>query len=405
MMQGSDMDIRPMAAPVLSASAIPGASSPVPSQPAPTPAPGSRPGAGGTPALRVSEVTRAYRGQVAVDRASFDVLPGEVVTLLGPSGCGKSTLLRSIAGIDRLDGGEIAIGGKTVASHASSLMLPPEKRDVGMVFQSYALWPHMTIQANVEYPLRRRGISAKDRRRRAQDALASVHLSGLEKRYPGELSGGQQQRVSLARAIVGDPKILLMDEPLSNLDAQLRDAMRVEIKRVQLERHLSVVYVTHDQQEALALSDRIIVMRTGHILQEGHPEQIYTNPASAYAARFLGASNELSGVLVGNDQVRLPDGSLLTCTPTGAVHGDRVTVVFRPSAVRLSEPGQVDAAGDPHTDELVMTVEQSAFLGTGYEVELRLSTGELITAATADPPPGQQVAVTVRPAYAYAVES
>ncbi len=358
------------------------------------PAPVDETGAGGTPALAVHQLVRAYRGTVAVDHASVEVAPGEVVTLLGPSGCGKSTLLRAVAGIDRLDGGTISIGGRIVADHQQGTMVPSEKRHVGMVFQSYALWPHLSVLANVEFPLRRRGISTKERRRRALEALDSVHLGGLDRRYPGELSGGQQQRVSLARAIVGDPQVLLMDEPLSNLDAQLRDAMRIEIKRVQQERHLSVLYVTHDQQEALALSDRIVVMRAGRVLQEGHPEDIYTNPASAYAARFLGASNLLSATAIGPESVRLADGTSLPVRQHELVPGAATVVRFRPSAVRFERPGS--------DEQVLATVEQCSFLGTGYETELRLRTGETVIAASADPPPDDDVALRIVPAYAFA---
>jgi len=341
-------------------------------------------------AVSVDGVVRRYGAVAAVDGASFDVHDGEVLTLLGPSGCGKSTLLRCLAGIDRIDAGQIDIGGRTVAL-AGRVSLPPERRHIGMVFQSYALWPHMKVEANVAYPLKRAKVSSTERKRRVVEALEAVHLGDLAKRYPGELSGGQQQRVSLARAIVADPALLLMDEPLSNLDAQLRDAMRAEIQRVQRERGLTMIYVTHDQQEALALSDRILVMRAGRVMQEGSPQEIYGAPNSPYVARFVGESNRVVGTMSAPDRVRLPDGSELTCRTVDVSPGDEVALMFRPGAIRLAE-----------SDGPTGTVVSSAFLGSVYEVMIDLDSGERVMAHSVTPPAGARVHLDITASSAYA---
>ena len=341
-------------------------------------------------AVSVNGVVRRFGAVAAVNGASFDVHEGEVLTLLGPSGCGKSTLLRCLAGIDRIDAGQIDIGGRTVA-RAGHVNVPPERRHVGMVFQSYALWPHMKVEANVAYPLKRAKVPADERKRRVVEALEAVHLGDLAKRYPGELSGGQQQRVSLARAIVADPALLLMDEPLSNLDAQLRDAMRAEIQRVQRDRGLTMIYVTHDQQEALALSDRILVMRAGQVMQDGTPQEIYGAPNSPYVARFVGESNRISGTMSGPDRVRLPDGSELACRPVAVTPGDEVDLMFRPDAIRLDE------AEGP-----VGTVVSSAFLGSVYEVVIDLDSGDRVMAHSTTPPAGARVHLDITASSAYA---
>lgn len=346
-----------------------------------------------TPALDVQGVVRRYGASVAVDEVSLAVAPGEVVTMLGPSGCGKSTLLRAIAGIDRVDGGRILIGGTQVAG-AGARDVPPERRHVGMVFQNYALWPHMTVAAHVEYPLRRAGVHRAERTRRVAETLATVQLSGFERRYPGELSGGQQQRVSLARAIAADPTLVLMDEPLSNLDAQLRDQMREEIKRVQLDRRLSMVYVTHDQMEALALSDRVAVMRSGKIVQCGPPEVVYHEPATAYVAAFLGASNALRGRAVDEHRVRLDSGQTISCRSFGTAPADDV--------VAMSRPGSIVFVAADTPGSIPVDVLRSAFLGGVYEHTVRVgSHDETMLVRSALPAPADPPGVVVEQCFIY----
>ncbi len=235
--------------------------------------------------LTLAHVTRRYGGFTAVDDVSLDVADGEFVTLLGPSGCGKTTTLRMVAGFIAPDGGEIRFGDRQMTD------VPPHRRNTAMVFQSYALFPHMSVADNIAFGLRMRKLSAAERESRIAEALDMVSLCGLEKRRPGELSGGQQQRVALARAIVTRPDILLFDEPLSNLDAKLREKVRIEIRDLQRRLRITTLYVTHDQSEAMAISDRIVVMNGGRIEQEGDPATIYRQPRSAFVADFLGAAN------------------------------------------------------------------------------------------------------------------
>ena len=249
--------------------------------------------------VTLSGITKRYGDAVAVHGVDLQVADGEFVTLLGPSGCGKTTTLHMVAGLLAPTAGVITIGGHTVADGARGVFVPPNKRNLGMVFQSYALWPHMTLRDNVGYPLKLRRVPAKERARRVANALGLVALDGLAGRYPHELSGGQQQRGALARALVGTPDILLLDEPLSNLDAKLREELRAEIHRVQREVGTTVLFVTHDQDEAMALSDRVAVMRAGAIEQVGTPRVIYEQPATAFVAAFVGTVNLLDAVADG----------------------------------------------------------------------------------------------------------
>jgi ABC-type Fe3+/spermidine/putrescine transport system ATPase subunit len=238
--------------------------------------------------LEIAEVGKSFGAVRAVDRVSLVAEEGSFTAILGPSGCGKTTLLRLIAGLESADAGRIAIGGRDVTA------LPPEKRGLGMMFQSYALMPHMNVAENVAFPLRMQRIGdAAERARRVAGALELVRLSGLDGRYPRQLSGGQQQRVALARAIITNPPVLLLDEPLSNLDAQLRREMQVELIELQRKLNLTTVFVTHDQEEALSLADRVVLMRDGGVEQQGPPEAIYRRPETAFAARFIGAANLL----------------------------------------------------------------------------------------------------------------
>lgn len=277
---------------------------------------------------------------MAVDDVSLTVAEGEFLTLLGPSGCGKTTMLRMIAGLEDPSEGEIVMHGQLVWSTRRGVFIPPGKRNLGLVFQSYALWPHMTAAENVGFGLRIKGLPKEEIRRRVQEALDQLQLSELGQRYPQELSGGQQQRVALARMLVTRPRIFLMDEPLSNLDAKLRVDMRAEIKRLHREAGATTIYVTHDQAEALTMSDRIVVMREGVVQQVGTPREVYRRPANLFVAGFMGnpAANLLSG------RTAVVDGRIVVevgafCLPTTAppeMAGRSVVASIRPEEVQLS---------------------------------------------------------------------
>jgi iron(III) transport system ATP-binding protein len=255
------------------------------------------------PHLELEQLTKRYPGVTSVDRIDLAVEPGEFICLLGPSGCGKTTTLRMLAGFLEPDAGRIRVGGKVISEPGS--VVPPERRNMGMIFQSYAVWPHMTVRDNVAYGLKMRGVAARETTRRTDAALAATKLSELAARYPSELSGGQQQRVALARALAPNPDILLLDEPLSNLDANLRGDMRLEIRRLHDEFRNTSIYVTHDQLEAMTMADRIVVMNAGRIEQIGTPQDVYDRPNSKFVARFIGGSNVLDARHVGGDEVEV----------------------------------------------------------------------------------------------------
>jgi iron(III) transport system ATP-binding protein len=295
--------------------------------------------------LQIRNVNKQYGDFVAVDSFSLDVADGEFVSLLGPSGCGKTTLLRSIAGFFPISGGEIRIGDRVVSSAESNLYVPPEKRNLGMVFQSYAVWPHMNVFQNIAYPLKVRGLRKDEIEKRVANAVSILNLAGQEYKNPIELSGGQQQRVALGRALVMDPDALLLDEPLSNLDAKLRDKMRFELKEIQRRLNLTIVYVTHDQDEAMAVSDRIVLMNKGKIQQVGSPRDIYQSPATLFSARFVGRSNFLRGTVESRDHNeyvvrRQATGAMFRCTPANEISlepGTEVEAVLRYQHVRLAD--------------------------------------------------------------------
>jgi iron(III) transport system ATP-binding protein len=308
------------------------------------------------PAVRFDAVTKRYGSVVAVDRIGFDIAPGTLVTLLGPSGCGKTTTLRLIAGLEQASGGRILIDGTDVTA------LSAAERDVSMVFQSYALFPPMDVMENVSYGLRAMGLKKAEAEARAAEKLSLVGLSGYEKRQPSELSGGQQQRVAVARAIVLEPKVLLFDEPLSNLDAKLRRRVRDEIRGLQQDLALTVVYVTHDQEEALAVSDRIIVMRSARVAQDGTPRELYNAPASRFVADFMGDANLLEAI-VGEHrgetaEVRVGPLSL-DLRHRGIAPGPAALAV-RPHAVRLT--GRASVKGG-----IEGRVTKAAYLGDHME--------------------------------------
>lgn len=255
--------------------------------------------------VKITAVTKLFGDVKAVNDFNAVIANGEFVSILGPSGCGKTTMLRMIAGFERANFGEIHIGEQLVTSSDKNVFIPPEKRNIGMVFQSYAVWPHMSVFDNVAYPLKIKGYSKQAIIEKTNRSLGLVHLDGYAARFPSQLSGGQQQRVALARALVSEPKLLLLDEPLSNLDAKLRESMRFEIKELQKKLNITVVYVTHDQAEAMAMSDRIIVMNKGVIQQIGSPTDVYETPANRIIADFIGLVNFVDGEASGG-KVNVP---------------------------------------------------------------------------------------------------
>lgn len=286
--------------------------------------------------VRIEHIFKRFGAVTAVNDFDLVVKDGEFVSILGPSGCGKTTTLRMIAGFERATEGEIYIGDHCVSSSIKNTFAPPEKRDIGMVFQSYAVWPHMTVLENVAYPLKVKGINKADRSKRAQEMLELVHLGEYAARYPHQLSGGQQQRVALARALVAQPGLLLLDEPLSNLDAKLRESMRFEILQIQKKTGITVVYVTHDQGEAMAMSDRVVVMSKGVVQQIGAPHEIYTQPANKMVADFIGLVNFIEGEVKG-DRVFIK-GSNVSFANTSKVTG-AATIAVRPENITMSLTG------------------------------------------------------------------
>lgn len=278
----------------------------------------------------------------AVDHVSFKVEEGRFYTLLGPSGCGKTTTLRCIAGLEKPDEGEINVSGNMVFSNSSGAFVPAYRRAIGMVFQSYAIWPHLTVLENVAFPLRvsKERISNDDIRKRVREALEQVEMAGLEDRMATQLSGGQQQRLALARALVRRPQVLLLDEPLSNLDAKLRERMRVELRELQRRLRITTLYVTHDQIEALSMSNVIAVMSSGVIVQEGAPRDIYMQPKTQFVAQFIGSTNQISGQVVkqtGENQgsVKTENGELACNLLAGVAAGSKVVIVIRPESIVL----------------------------------------------------------------------
>ena len=316
---------------------------------------------------------RGGSGEVlAVDNVSLDIEQGEFVTLLGPSGCGKTTTLRLIAGFEFPTSGAIILDGKDVAP------LPPDKREMSMVFQSYAIFPHLSVFENIAYGLKIKKMSKDDIKRRVAQVLELTELTGLENRAPNQLSGGQQQRVALARALVMEPKVLLLDEPLSNLDAKLREQMRVELRRIQSQLGITSVYVTHDQVEAMALSDRIVVMNQGKIEQVGRPWEVYRHPANEFVANFIGRANFVDGEVVRVERDRLVVRALggimdIPQPDDERQPGDPVRLVVRPEAIRLG----VGEEGFP------AIVRRSTYLGELIEYDLEIA-GQLLIATESD---------------------
>ena len=323
--------------------------------------------------MELESVTKIYAPSPrrALDGISLSVDEGEFVALLGPSGSGKTTALRCIAGLEAVSGGEIRLGGRVVSTPGRSVS--PAERNIGMVFQSYALWPHMTVFDNVAYALKVQRVRTADIRDRVQKMLDMLGLAGLDLSYPHQLSGGQQQRVALARALVAEPALILFDEPLSNLDARLRESMRVLIRDLTRRLGVAGVYVTHDRLDALVMADRVVVMNAGAVVQEGTPRDLYARPSNAFVARFLGDVNVYPGTVVSHaEHVGLSlDGGLGDLTtlashqPIAAI-GDRVQVVIRPNQVRLQPTA---ASAENH---LRGTLDSVTFLGEVWRSQVRL---------------------------------
>ena len=323
----------------------------------------------------MKRLTKVYGTRPAVDAIDLSIDKGALVCLLGPSGCGKTTTLRLVAGFIEPDGGEISVGGRRIAAPGSSL--PPERRNMAMIFQSYALWPHMTVAQNVAYGLEIRKVSKSEMKQRLDAVLALTKLGQFAERYPGELSGGQQQRVSLARALVVEPEILLLDEPLSNLDANLREEMRFEIRRLHDEHRRTTVYVTHDQAEAMTTADVIVVMSNGVIEQAGSPEDVYSRPASEFVARFIGGTNILKGSRAGDRAVDVGGGLTLTCGEGEFAAAGETAVSIRQHDIRLApeRPGE-GANWAPGK------VARQTYLGAHRDYLVTLASGESIRTIT-----------------------
>ena len=339
----------------------------------------------------VRDLVQRYGAVAAADGVSFTVADGEFLTLLGPSGCGKSTTLAAIAGLERPTGGHVAVGGTVFFDGASGRFVPTERRNIGLVFQSYALWPHMTVRENLAFPLKLRRVAAARRQGLIADALGLVEMTAFADRYPGQLSGGQQQRVALARTLVYQPEVLLLDEPLSNLDAKLRERARVWLRELQARLGITTVYVTHDQTEALALSDRIAVMRAGRIVQLDTPKRIYEQPADPFVADFIGSSNFLRGrvdaVNANEVSLRLPDGQqLVIASATPVPVGADALVVVRPERLRV-EPDH----GGEAPNRLHARITERSYLGARWLYTLETGGQALRLETEADLPDGPLV--------------
>jgi iron(III) transport system ATP-binding protein len=331
-------------------------------------------------------LTKRYGPLAVVDNVSLTIEHGRLVCLLGPSGCGKTTTLRLIAGFVEPSGGEIRVGDKVMSSPARTV--PPERRNMSMIFQSYALWPHMTVAQNVTYGLELRKVDRATTARKLKAILATTHLTELADRYPGELSGGQQQRVALARALIVEPETLLLDEPLSNLDANLREEMRFEVRRLHDEYRYTTVYVTHDQSEAMTTADVIAVMNAGRIEQAGSPEDIYERPRSEFVARFIGASNVIRGKALDESHLACA-GATLRCSGGKLPPGGEGAIAVRQHAVMLY-------ANKPDASDNVLpaTVMRQVFLGSSRDYMLATADGtqlRVVTPAADNVPQGASV--------------
>jgi spermidine/putrescine transport system ATP-binding protein len=354
------------------------------------------------PDVRLQRMTKRFGTTVAVDDISLDIARGEFFSLLGPSGCGKSTTLSVIGGFEEPTEGAVLLAGRDVAR------VPAHRRDVNTVFQSYALFPHLSVFENVAFGLRRKRQRKEEIGRRVEESLALVDLHGMSQRRPAQLSGGQQQRVALARALVNRPRVLLLDEPMGALDAKLRKQMQVELKRIQSEVGITFLYVTHDQEEAMAMSDRLAVMNLGKIEQVGPPQEVYDHPATEFVAGFLGASNLLAGTVVnrGSGEIKLEGGTTVRVPPERIPTGrDQVKVGVRPEKLVLRTPQETPPEGQNILDT---KVQVATYLGVSHQYMLEEPSGATLTAyvqnVDADAPgPGAAVRVVWRPEHSFVV--
>ncbi len=337
--------------------------------------------------IKFDNLTKYFGKTTAIDQINLDVADGELIALLGPSGCGKTTTLRLLAGFMSPDAGQILVNGNVVSSKKKTI--PPERRNMSMIFQSYAIWPHKTVYENVAFGLQLRKIGASELRLRVEKALEVTYLSRLANRYPAQLSGGQQQRVALARAIVIEPQILLLDEPLSNLDASLRDEMRCEIRRIHDEIGLTTVYVTHDQSEALVLADKIVVMSDGIIQQVGTPEEIYEKPTTEFVARFIGNCNVLPGTLLPSGQVDVGGISIMvTDQAPGVSVGDQVSLSVRPHSIIMES---ICPTNYPQINCFPTCIEQCQYFGEFREYKIRIDNTSVTLSVVTSPTMRHQV--------------
>lgn len=319
--------------------------------------------------LVVNNVQKWLGGLQILKGASFTADRGSIVALLGASGSGKTTLLRCVAGLEQPEIGQIVIGGKPVLDSDKKIALPPEQRNIGLVFQSYALWPHRTVRDNVGYGLKLRGVNSDDIGKRVQAILDRMGLGHLADRFPSQLSGGQQQRVAICRALVYEPRVLLLDEPLSNLDAKLREEARYWIRKLILDLEICAILVTHDQSEALAAADNILLLQDGRIVQEGSPHEIYSNPNSFYSADFLGANNIVSGKVQSLDGASAVIGGEGWALPGTVRDGQVLTATSDARAVIRVE--QISVSDKPSTDAIEMELDDSLYLGDKWEYRIR----------------------------------
>ncbi|HEY7167858.1 MAG TPA: ABC transporter ATP-binding protein [Candidatus Binatia bacterium] len=352
--------------------------------------------------LRIQNLYKIFNRVVAVDHLNLDIEEGEFFTLLGSSGCGKTTTLRLIGGLEKPDGGEIYLGERCLASPGRKIFAKPEKRDMGMVFQSYALWPHMTVFENVVYPLKLRGVRGSEAEKKVAQVLGVVGLAGLESRPAPALSGGQQQRVALARALVFSPHVLLLDEPLSNLDAQLREEMRRELRSLQQRLKINVLFVTHDQIEALSLSDRIAIMKAGQLEQVGTPEEVYYRPTTPFVRDFLGKTFLLAAKVLGTTEhhvnvevmkacvarLSIERGNVSRCGNGGPEQGQPVTLAIRPEKIQIW-----GTPPEGRRNMIEANLQAAQFLGDRYEYTVALGSETRVLASAAAQPvlPGQKV--------------
>jgi len=353
------------------------------------------------PGVLIKDLTKRYGDVAAVEGLNLQIKPGELVALLGPSGCGKTTTLRLMAGFLRPDAGEIWVGDRCLSSPAT--VVPPERRRMAMIFQSYALWPHMTVAQNVVYGLRlKKGMPKADRERRVKEILRVVQLAGFESRYPGELSGGQQQRVAVARALVVEPEILLLDEPLSNLDANLREEMRFEIRRLHEAFGITTLYVTHDQAEAMVISDRIGVIHKGGVVQLGTTEELFEQPRTRFVAEFIGKTNLVEGVAAEPGVVTRGDLRLRVAS-ADMKPGVAVTVSIRPHQIGLTRAHDLTQPRRGTGENLLQgAIQRVSYLGDEADYQVRVEGSDVILRVAGPPSPrfqpGEAVTLAVAPA-------